>query len=126
MVGNNIMECNNMGDLIFYKAQCSCMDDHDIHTLVLEHDKDINDIVMTLQAKVNYHEGWCHKVGIFTNLLWKLQTYNRRIKNVVKLLFTGYIEEEATFIFNSEEQLKDYLSALQDGLSKIQKEKLKK
>ena len=45
----------------------------------------------------------------------------KRIKCSIKVLFTGYVELEESFIIQGEEQINDFIKALEEGRAHIMK-----
>jgi hypothetical protein len=110
---SNIAIVSDFEDTIIYKAHCSCLDDNDIHTLVLEIDPSFDDITMILYAKVAIDEYYNRSDIILPlRILW-------RIKNAIKILFTGHLDLEASYLFTDEQAVHDYIKALEYGLGKL-------
>lgn len=102
---------------VFYNAQCSCMHDKHAQTITLDIDDDV--IMLSIYSTIwtHYNTSWCNT--------WqeKLeQWYNSqklKWKQVFKLIFTGQVEAENEFMFYGEEQIRDYIAALEQGLEKL-------
>lgn len=112
-ISKNITKLVEYDDIIFYKTHCGCGSDSCIHSLILEVDDDLGTITMELYARVNY-DFWNED-----GLRW-WEVCLKRLKVAIKLLFTGNIRQEAIFIFKDKESIRDYVSALLDGLAKLQ------
>ena len=133
MTSKNIMliDDNSERDFkpyIIFKAQCACQHEHDIHTITLEFDDEgvkegfLPHIVMELYANVSYCEDWktTMKLSWYEKIWWDgkflLRKNKRRIRDSLKLLFTGWVEQEASFLFGDEKSINDYIKALNEGL----------
>jgi len=108
LISKNVMKLNNFDDSIYYKADCSCGDsDHEI-LIEFEKDKECPDMIF-----LNFYKNiaWCSHWGsdnIFYNF-WK------RVKCAIKVLFTGYVELEESFIIQGEDSINDIIKALEEG-----------
>ncbi len=102
-------------DTIFYTAQCSCMG-HE-QSLMFDYDSEVPDkVILLLDTRFDINV-W-RDDGFFKSL-WK------RIRYASEILFTGYFEWDSDFIFTGEEQIEGYISALQEGMTKMKKAKAK-
>lgn len=114
MTSLRIMKTEDFQYSVFYRAACSCgSDEHDI-TLILEHDEDIPSMINLVMHK---DLAWCSYWG---GSWW--QRLKRRIFGPARMLFTGYVEVEETFIFQGKEQIEEFISALNEGIEKLEKE----
>ena len=98
MTSNKIMEVYSDKEAIIFKAQCGCCFPDCYHILTLK--KDDDEIVLIIDYE--------HK---------KLSIWER-----IKLLFTGIYENQNGFIFESSEQLKDYMKAMNEASWKLYEE----
>jgi hypothetical protein len=107
-ITTNICKVGEYDDSVFFKAICSCIS-HDT-TLFLEFDKEIGDIQLTTYSEITlskwYSWSW-----------WQVPF--KRLKIALRVLFGDMIEMEGDFIFAGEQAVKDYISALQQGLVKV-------
>ncbi len=116
MVG--ICKVGEYNTSIFYKAVCNCMDNDHTQDLILELDSD-GVITLSINSTIwtHYTDSWCdtwyEKLGVY----YKSQCY--KWKQVFKLIFTGQIKGENEFLLHSEQQIQDYINALQSGLDKL-------
>ena len=116
MISKNIMKTNEFEGSIYYRAACSCGDsDHDV-TIEFERDDDIPSMIF-----LNFHKriAWCSHWGdhqSYRARVWK------RIKASIKMLFTGYIELEESFIL-TEDNIEPFIKALIEGEDYIQKKR---
>ena len=104
---------------VFYKAQCSCMSEKHEQTLLLAYEEDIDQIQLTIYSTIwtnyvhTYDDNWWERLCTS----WKSQV--NKWKKVWTLITTGQIEGENDFLFSSEEQVGDYIRALQLGVIKM-------
>lgn len=111
-----MMKTEEFEDSIYYRAACDCgSKDHDI-LIEIELDKKIPDVVF-----LNFYKDvcWCSNWG---NLNF-FQRWIKKIKAVFRMIFTGYIELEESFIFRGEEHIKEFIEGLNEALRKIQDKK---
>jgi len=137
-VSNGIMRVSDNGDenheSTFWRAQCSCMDDDHTHTMCMEFDKD-HGVTLSLWADIDWakYNGYIGEeidegdetitFGKVTWLGWfkeGLQVFWSRLKVASRVLFIGRIETTYEHIFEGQEQIQDYITALQIGLKKVQ------
>ena len=102
-----VMTIHEFEDSVYYRAACSCgSHEHEV-TIEVEIDKDIN------MVSINFYKNiaWCSHWGSpnFFQRCWL------KIKAVFKIIFTGYIELEEGFLMDSEEQIQDFINALEEG-----------
>jgi len=112
------METNNFGDAIFYRASCSCSDKQCDLELELELDKEINMINLNIYEDLYYSSYW--KTDNWFADKWY------RIKASLRLLFTGEIKVEGSFMFEGEEHINDFLKTLKQGMAQLKTERAKK
>ena len=115
MINKNVMKTNEFEDSIYYRVACSCgSNDHDI-TIEFEKDQDIPSMIF-----LNFYKNiaWCSHWGnlnIFERA-WK------RITCSLKMLFTGFVELEESFIL-SEDNIESFIKALIEGKEYIEQKK---
>lgn len=105
-----IMELDEYEDAIFYRASCSCGDQRQDTSLYLELDRETDMIYLHLFSEVYYSSYWTDN--------WFIDKWYR-IKDALRLIFTGKIKIENTFLFEGEEQIKDFINMLQIGIEKL-------
>lgn len=105
-----IMELSKYKDCIFYRAACMCGSEDCDLTLELEYDKDLNCLILNMYKKMDWNEGW--EVNIF-------QRFWLRLKAAFRIIFKGYIETEGAMILENEEQIREFTSALDNGIKMI-------
>ncbi len=119
MTSRNIMKTGQYSDSIMYKASCSCScKDHDLYIFV-EKDKELNSINLEFDANIYFiDESLIGKKGkdLYITILKNIWL---RIKKSFRLLFTGYLEMETTFIIDKEDQMKDFINALIEGIEHL-------
>lgn len=122
MTSMRIEKTSEGKNYIFFRASCSCGNDRDSHVIEISNElANIGVIEMSFystQWDCIYFNNPGSDEEILRNFWWRLK---RRIVNSFKLLFFGYYETEVNFMFNGEEQIQDYINALQDGLDKVKK-----
>lgn len=134
MISNGISRITEPDDVaIYYKAHCACGGDDCIHTIHLEvSSEDYPELSMTLYSNVSY-DYWNEKddyyypgeISLWESFQHRLSNLGRRIKFSWKLITTGYIKQQSSFLFSTEEQITDYIKALQEGI-KLKKRLIKK
>ncbi len=108
---------------VFYKAHCDCMNDKHTQTLILDYDDNLDIITLAIHSTIwtHFNTNWC---TTWTERLE--QWYNSQClkwSQVIKLIWTGQIEGENEFLFQSKEQVRDYITALEEGLEKLDRAK---
>jgi len=109
---NRIMKMDEYKDHIQYRAACQCGNpDCDMH-LFFEVDKELNNITLQIYKNLTWASYWQS-----TNWFHEMWV---RIKTAFKILFTGYIRVEETFIMQ-ENQIKDFVISLQEATDKLER-----
>lgn len=120
MTSTRISKTAEGKDYIYFRASCSCGNDRDSHVIKISDDLDNLGIIEMSFYSTQWDCIWFNNPDrdkeTFRNFWWRLK---RRVVNSFKLLFFGYYETEVDFMFQGEEQIKDYINALQEGLNKI-------
>ena len=112
MTAYKIMSTGEGKGFVFYKADCACSADDHIMWLCLEYDEEISTMIdLTLYSKLRCSSFWGNKD--------RLQGFWFKIKTCLKLLFTGYLEVEETFIFQGEKHIREFINALEEGIVKV-------
>lgn len=101
---------------IYYRAACSCTDPQCDLSLELEIDANLDNMIFLNMYEDLYYASYWKSDNWFVEKWY-------RIKGAVKLLFTGRIKVENSFIFQGEDQINDFLKALKQGMKQLQKEK---
>jgi hypothetical protein len=115
MVSRNIMKSREYKDSIIYKASCGC--GCETYELNVEYIKEIGEVALFIWADLNYNEraSDCYSY----DSPWYRRTWVR-IRDALKLFFTGRLHVQAEFLFEDEESIRDYLKALEAGIEKIE------
>ena len=108
MTTDHIMKLEEAKNFVVYRAACDCSDSDCDMTIEMEIDEGF--LILTLYKKLRWASHWNCK-NWFHNI-WL------RIKASMKMLFTGYIEVEESFIMK-EDQLNDFIGALIEGEKKL-------
>jgi hypothetical protein len=107
-ISKNITKINEFKDAVYYTAICACGDDtHHNITIELEKEKDTNMLYMNFYKNIAWSSHW-------GEMNWFKRIY-KRIKCSLKILFTGYVELEECFIIQGEDQINDFIKALEEG-----------
>lgn len=111
-----VMKTNEFNDSVYYRIACSCGSGDDDLTIEFERDPKIPDMIF-----LNFYKdlAWSSHWGDsnFFNRIW------RRIKTSLKILFTGYIEVEESFVLQGEEHINSFIKALEEGKKFVKKDK---
>ena len=100
---------HNFKDAVVYKAECACGSDEDALILELEVDGGLMYLTM-------YKDLACCSYWDCDN--WFAEKW-KRIKIATRMLFTGYIEVQECFIFDSEEHIDGFIQALTEGKERL-------
>jgi len=96
----------------WYKVACGCGSDDHMLNVEFEYDKDAPNCMW-----IHFHKEmtWCYSWGCnsWYQRLWK------RISCAFKMLFTGHIEVEESFILDGAEHLDSFICALNEGRQRI-------
>jgi hypothetical protein len=120
MTSKNIMELKEYDNVcIMYKATCSCLSpDHDL-IISVEKDRETNSINLQFDVNVCFiEESLFDKKGKRLFTLYIKNMWNR-FKKSLELLFTGYLEMNSTFIIDDEQQMKDFINSLIEGIEHL-------
>lgn len=117
---NRVMKLDEYDDAVFYRSSCSCGDPRCDVTLELEYNKDTNGIDMVLYKDLIY-ASWFN-VNSDDKFRWIKEKW-LRVKAAIKILFTGKIEQEGAFLFKGIDHLVAFITAIQEGKSKIMENK---
>jgi len=112
MPDNKIMKTHEFDEAIFYRASCDCGSPDCDLTLELEKDKDLQMIFLNLYKNLAWSSYWGSGDVWYINL-W------RRIKCALKILITGHIQVEETFVFRDIEQIEHFTNAINEGIEKL-------
>ena len=146
----NIMKTNEYKTSIFYRIACACSDPSCDATMVLEYDKEINDITLSFYKDLKYCSWWGYGSGIFWRILksindkilsflefkenwaceWfsdvlydfhtRIWDYWKRINGCFRLIFTGKIKLEEHLLINNIEHINSFIDALNEGAIKLE------
>lgn len=129
-----IMRTDKFDDAVFYTANCGCANPECQIVLLLENDPDIGYIILEMYHDLKYCSWW--KIDTSRSFEWvknpdwrdrlqdwsyKFQDYYYRLKGALRLLFTGRIKLEESFLFRDEEQIEAFITALREGQEYIKK-----
>lgn len=113
---NKISKIMDLETTVYYQATCGCGNSECGLTIELEYDPEMNDVSLTMYQTLTY----CTWFGIMTfdKLYWFKDMY-RRIGGALKLLFTGRIRLEESFLLRDTEQMDAFITAIQEGREKV-------
>jgi len=108
--------CWKRGTTEYYRVACDCMsEEHDV-SVAVEHDKDLDTLQLTFYANITAADWYGQDLKFFEKIKW-------RIKTAMKILTRGEVEQQHDFIFMDEEQIKDLIGILEEGIEKIHQDK---
>lgn len=121
---NNVMLISKWGKkdvsspVVMYRVGCDCLSTDHEATLSLEYNHDLSCVTMTLYKNVAFISYLYDEKKIID----KLRMFWYRLKNAIKLLFTGYLEMEGDLIFDGPDHIDSLIQALKEGKEFILKE----
>lgn len=109
MTSYRTMKTNEFKDAIFYRVACDCgSDEHDLH-FEFENDPEIPQMIfLNFYKKLLWSSYWGDNDKWYKNF-WL------RIKGATKMIFTGYVEVEESFILRGEKHIDSFIEALEEG-----------
>ena len=117
MTSLNIMKTAEFDDSIYYRAACACgADEHDV-TIEFEKDQHTTMLFLNFYKTIAWCSHWGNELNWFQRI-WK------RISASFKMLFTGYIDLEESFIL-TEKSIEPFIKALIEGEEYMKKTKRK-
>jgi len=121
MTSKRICVTSSGREFIFYRAECSCGSDNHAHIIeISKADANLGCLEMSFYSTQVDRDWW--KVPnkdnpyAIRNMWW---AFKRRIRFAFNILFRGYFETEVDFMFNGEDQIRDYIKALEEGLEHV-------
>lgn len=121
MTSDKVMKFSDHDYGVMYRAACSCgHPDHDT-TIAVSYDRDLN------KVELEFYANAVSKGLIYTSdsnwfvSMWKHLKF--RSKAIFNILFNGYHEVETVFTMRDESQINAFLAAIEEGRTKMQKEK---
>jgi len=119
-----------------YRCGCSCGEpSHDIY-IEVEYDKDFNQLSLMFYKDVYFFDReqrdtilsfWhCLKrqgIGYIFDQYISIPVSNfwYRLKKAIRLVFTGYLEMNESFLYDDEEHINDFLFAIKEGIEYVTK-----
>jgi len=110
MISKNVMKIDEFEDSIYYRAACNCGSNE--HDITIEFETDNSMLFLNFYKNIAWSSHW--EAGWFARG-WK------RIKCSLRMLFTGYVELEESFIIQGEEDIDSLINALIEGKTYITK-----
>ena len=119
-IASRIMKTGEFEDAVFYRAGCSCGDKSCDMVLALEKgdwidDRKLEGITLGVFKDVHWGDEW-ETEDPFLKRIW------RRVTCALRMLVCGYVEMNGWFIFEDEEQIRDYIKALEEGITHLKEE----
>ena len=105
---------------INYKIDCDCGSHDHSCSIDFEYDKDLNIIELNFFKDVCY-DYWNEKDGI---IYWIPKIW-RRLTKAIRLVFTGNLEMNDSFLLMDTEHITNFIEALQEGLGYMEECKKK-
>lgn len=105
--------------LVTYRAVCDCTDkDCDI-IIVLEYDKDLRIIELTF-----YKDTHCYDhIQNPDTFIDKIRNILYRLKKAMRLILTGNLVVDSSFIFQGGDQVNSFIDALTEGRDYVMEDK---
>lgn len=108
MISDKVMKIDEFKDSVFYKVACDCGEDEHTLAIEFEYDKEIPEMIfLNFYKKIAWSSYWGD-----SNIFKK--GWNR-IKAATRILFTGYIDLEESFIIRGEKHVDSFIEALEEG-----------
>lgn len=111
MIEKNVMKVSEFDDSITYRISCDCGSKDCDLTLDLEKDPDLDMVFLNLYKDLAWSSYWQSGDNWFKNI-WL------RIKCAFRILSTGYIKVEESFVMR-EEQIEGFIKALEEAKEKL-------
>lgn len=126
----------NTGRSVMYRAACNCTSSECDIVIDLEYDPMTKTVDLTFFKDVYFFDGpqrdvlWDEKVikklrnegfktafdtFIENGILYHIRNFWYRFRKAVRLVLTGYLEMNESFLFQGEEQIDTFIQALQQG-----------
>jgi len=117
MISNRVMKLSEFDNAVYYRLACGCDADFHDTTIELEYDKELNKIYLHFYRREDVVDTW-------QDLSW-FSRLKVKIKKAYHILVHGYFSHEFDIIINDEEHIGSFIEALQYGLDKLKRNKLK-
>ena len=102
-----------MQNSTFFRATCDCGDPQCDITLILEYDEKLPHMIdLILHKELHWSSYWAFPDTWYNRL-------KKRIGGTLRMLFTGYMKVEETFVFQGEKHIQEFLGALSNQLGVI-------
>jgi hypothetical protein len=96
-----------------YRAVCGCTSGNHSHDVSISVEGDDGFVSVVIYSTLRSCDYSAKEVGAFKKLY-------SRIKRACRILFTGDLEVEGEFIFQSKEQVDDYVEAIKSGIKHVE------
>ncbi len=116
-------------DAVWYEVFCDCGSNDHVHSIWVEFDKEINEIIVHIQTETST-DNWTNylqenkKINneFLFQIWWRLAYLGneiiRRSKLISTILFRGYIKYNSTLILNKQQAL-NYSEALKKSIGEM-------
>ena len=115
-ISYRVMKTDEGKDSVVYQISCDCNDPECNTILEFEIDQDIPMIFLNMYRDLKWSSYW----GIRDNWYSWFSEKWKRIQCAIRVLFTGYIKVEESFVLQGEEHIDNIILALQEGKEILQ------
>jgi len=139
-----VMLCDQYDDdSVLYRCSCSCGDpSHDVY-IDISFDKELNMLSLEFWKRVSFFKFDRRDLLWFDNFkeyvikrkikqallylfdntfIYWFDNFKYRLKNSIKLIFTGYLDMEEDFIFQGEKHISNFIECMKEGLYLVKQE----
>ncbi len=113
MQRSNVEIQRDMEDFVMFKTTCECCLPNHAITVSIERSGDTDSMPMVTM----YFTCACSDFDAEGSLLDKLW---RRIQTAAKILWTGSVETQGSFIFRDREHVQDFATPLQEAVQQVE------
>ena len=107
-------------DWAVLRASCACGDSDHMHDISVSIEEDAPGVIVSFDTNIEYCAYQTEWHGNIFQRIWS------RTKAVCSIIFTGRLTMSSTFVFDSEEQVRDYIQAINDTIIEIRTQQFKK
>lgn len=110
------MKIHEFNDAVYYQVACDCGSEKCNTCLEFEYDNESDMIFLNIYKDL----AWASQWHIKPTWYWKFVDYWKRIKCALRILFTGYIKVEESFVIRGGDHMDSFIHALKEGKEKIE------
>lgn len=111
-ISKNVMQLHEFEGSVWYRLVCQCGSPRCDLTIELENDRDVSSVYLNFYKHLAWSSYWGDDNKWYKNF-WL------RIKCSLRVLFTGYVKVEESFLMQ-EEQIDGFIQALKEGREKLE------